>query len=66
MPRLELNAARLADIIRDMIVQQSGEHYDRIFMFTDRAKTIPKIITRAKNTNHAIVFLNCVFKRLIS
>ena len=40
MPRLELNAARLAAIIRDMIVQQSGEHYDRIFMFTDSATVL--------------------------
>jgi len=37
---LELNAARLAAIIRDMIVQQLGEHYDRIFMFTDSATVL--------------------------
>lgn len=35
MPRLELNAARLAAIVRDLIVRESGETFTNTYMFTD-------------------------------
>ena len=35
MPRLELNAARLSAVARDLIVRESGETFTNIYMFTD-------------------------------
>ena len=35
IPRLELNAARLAAVTRDLICREAGEKFDRVFMFTD-------------------------------
>ena len=35
IPKLELTAARLAALVRDQIVRESGEKYANIYMFTD-------------------------------
>ena len=35
IPRLELTAARLAAAVRDQICRESGEKFDRVFMFSD-------------------------------
>ena len=35
IPRLELLAARLAAIVRDLLVRESGETFDNIYMFSD-------------------------------
>ena len=35
IPRLEHNAARLAALICDFIVRESGETFEQIFMFSD-------------------------------
>ena len=35
IPRLELCAAKLASIVRDLLVRESGEKFERVFMFSD-------------------------------
>ena len=35
IPRLELHAARLAAVVRDQIVREAGEKFERVFMFSD-------------------------------
>ena len=40
IPRLELNAARLAALMRDQLMREAGEKFDRTIMFTDSSTVL--------------------------
>ena len=40
IPRLELNAARLAALMRDLLIREAGEEFDRVIMFTDSSTVL--------------------------
>ena len=40
IPRLELNAARLAALMRDLLSREAGEKFDRVIMFSDSSTVL--------------------------